>query len=261
MKKINFENTIFMIKLAAIVMIFPALFSGILLAQDASDDAALTPVKIGRVTPVKGGYHVEWDKLTDIGSFRLKNNLSGKFNVRFDIPLKEIDAKPKKLDSPDIVMVLANYWLVRNKPDRAMALYEKGLEITPNNLLFSNNLAMLKSKINKDHAGALAMVDRALEAKVDDLDLLDTKGLILLNADRAADAVPVLERAVTLSCEGPLYVLHLIKALDQNGDEGRARSRFDSAQSIINGAKNSFSKDSQQMFQELKAKYGTAARE
>lgn len=256
MKISNFKRIIFA---GVAVIFFQTIVSGSLFAQESSD-AELTPIKGGKITPIKGGYHVEWDSLTNIGSFRLKNNLSGKFNVQFDVPVSDIDPKPRKLDNPDIVMVLANYWLVRGKPERAMGLYQKGLDISPNNVLFSNNLAMLKSKVNKDHAGALAMVDNALSAKVDDVNLLDTKGLILLNADRAADAIPVLEKAVTLSCEGPVFVLHLVKALDQNGDEGRARQRFTSAQSILNGARDSFSRDNQQMLQELKAKYGTAAR-
>jgi tetratricopeptide (TPR) repeat protein len=244
-----------------IMMFFGVLCSAPIFAQDVpAANAEGVPIKGGKVTPIKGGYHVEWDGLTDIGSFRLKNNLSGKFNVQFNIPLSEIDAKPKTLDNPDIIKVLANYWLVRNKPERAMSLYEKGIKLAPDDPLFNNNLAMLRSKVSKDHNGAITMVDRALDAKPEDLDLLDTKGMILLNADRAADAVPVFEQAVKLSCEGPLFVLHLVKALDQNGDEGRARQRFTSAQSILNGAKDSFSRDNQQMLQELKSKYGTAAR-
>jgi tetratricopeptide (TPR) repeat protein len=257
MKMSNFGRVIFA---SAAITFFQVVVSGTLLAQDTPEAETLTPVKVGKVTPIKGGYHVEWNSLTDIGSFRLKNNLSGKFKVQFDVPVADIEPKPRKLDNPDIVMVLANYWLVRGKPERAMSLYQKGLELVPKSALFSNNLAMLKSKVNKDHDGALAMVDNALTTKVDDVNLLDTKGLILLNADRAADAVPVLEKAVSLSCEGPVFVLHLIKALDQSGNEGRAQTRFDSALSILNGAKDSFSRDNQQMFQELKAKYGTAAK-
>jgi tetratricopeptide (TPR) repeat protein len=225
------------------------------------DAIRLTPIKEGKVTPIKGGYHVEWRGFAEIGSFKLNNNLAGKFEIQFDISPDAVDVKPKKPDSPELLMVLANYWLTRGKPERAMTLYQRGLELAPDNALFSNNLAMLRSKVNKDHDGAIAMIDRALATRVDNVELLDTKGLILLNADRAGDAIEPLEQAVTLSCEGPLYVLHLIKAYDQNGDEGRARRKFESAQSPLLGAKDSFSKDSQAMWQELKAKYGTTPRE
>ncbi|MDR2345599.1 MAG: hypothetical protein LBE18_06000 [Planctomycetaceae bacterium] len=260
MKNLKIESIIFTI-VSAVVIFFCVLDFVVVVAQEESDAVSeFVPIKGGKVTPIKGGYHIEWDELTNIGAFRLNNNLSGRFKIQFDIPVSEIDAKPKKLDNTDIIMVLANYWLVRNKPERAMSLYQSGLDISPNNILFSNNLAMLKSKVNKDHDGAIEMVNRALETKVDDLNLLDTKGLILLNADRAADAIPILERAVTLSCEGPLYVLHLIKALDQNGDVGRAKQRFSAAQSILNGARDAFSKDNQVMLQELKTRYGTDPR-
>ncbi|MDR1479460.1 MAG: hypothetical protein LBJ00_11030 [Planctomycetaceae bacterium] len=257
MKKLNCAIVV----LSAVVFFGATIFSAQVWSQDAPATNTETPtLKGGKVTPIKGGYHVEWESLADVGSFRLKNNLSGKFYVQFDIPLSEVDAKPKSVDNPDVIKVLANYWLIRNKPEHAMALYQKGIRLTPNDPLFNNNLAMLRSKINKDHDGAIAMVDRSLGEKPDDPDLLDTKGLILLNAERASDAVPVLERAVTISCEGPLYVLHLIKALDQNGDEGRAKQRFASAQSLLDGAKDSFSKDNQRMLQELKSKYGTTSR-
>jgi tetratricopeptide (TPR) repeat protein len=260
MKNINCLKIVVTTTMFLFVGMSLMLLSGILLAQDtAKNDEALAPIKGGKITPIKGGYHVEWSDLTDIGSFRLKNNLSGKFKVQFDIPLASVDVKPKKVDNPEVIKVLANYWLVRNKPEHAIALYQRGIDLAPDDMLFNNNLAMLRSNVVKDHNGALAMIDRALESRADDLNLLDTKGLILLNADRAADAIPILERAVTLSCEGPLFVLHLIKALDQNGDEGRARQRFTSAQSVLNGAKNSFSKENQKTFQELRSKYGAAA--
>ncbi|MDR2641734.1 MAG: hypothetical protein LBC74_02950 [Planctomycetaceae bacterium] len=262
MKNLNYKRVVLTITVTAIVMIGQVLFSGIIVAQNtAVTDETMKQIKGGKITPIKGGYHVEWDGLTDVGSFRLKNNLAGKFKVQFDVPFSAIETPPKKSDNPKIIGVLANYWLMRNKPERAMALYKKGLELVPDDPLFNNNMAMLMSKVDKDHNGAIAIVDRALESQADDTRLLDTKGLILLNADRAADAIPILERAVTLSCEGPLYLLHLIKALDQNGDEGRARQRFSSSQSLINGAKSSFSRENLQLFQELKAKYGTAARQ
>ncbi|MDR1052654.1 MAG: hypothetical protein LBL39_00610, partial [Planctomycetaceae bacterium] len=92
------------VKVMLVVMFFGVLCSAPILAQaqDApAENAEATPIKGGKVTPIKGGYHVEWEGLADIGSFRLKNNLSGKFNVQFDIPLSEIDAKPRTLDNPD----------------------------------------------------------------------------------------------------------------------------------------------------------------
>jgi tetratricopeptide (TPR) repeat protein len=261
MKSVNYLRVILTTTMFLFVVVCVVLFSAVSLAQSSDANEGLTPIKGGKVTPIKGGYHVEWEDLTDVGSFRLKNNLDGKFKVQFDVPLASVNTPPKKLDNPDIIKVLANYWLMRNKPSHAIDLYQRGIEIAPDDMLLNNNLAMLKSNVNKDHAGAIAMVDRALETRADDLNLLDTKGLILLNADRAADAIPILERAVTLSCEGPLFVLHLIKALDQNGDEGRARQRFTSAQSILNGARNSFSKENQKTLQELRTKYGTATRQ
>ncbi|MDR0392329.1 MAG: hypothetical protein LBH59_10515 [Planctomycetaceae bacterium] len=261
MKSINYWRVIFTTTISLFVVMCVLSFSEVLLAQSEPEPSeTLIPIKAGKITPIKGGYHVEWEDITDIGAFRLKNNLSGKFKVQFDVPLAAVDMQPKKVDNPDVIKVLANYWLMRGKPVRAMELYQKGVEIAPDDMLFNNNLAMLKSNVNKDHNGAISMVDRALETRADDLNLLDTKGLILMNADRASDAIPVLERAVTLSCEGPLFVLHLIKALDQNGDEGRAKQRFTAAQSVLNGAKTSFSKENQKMLQDLRTKYGTANR-
>jgi Flp pilus assembly protein TadD len=88
---------------------------------------------------------------------------------------------------------------------------------------------MLYSQALGQHDRALEVVDNALVARRDNVTLLNTKGLILLNAGRPTEATPVLQRAVELSCQLPLYCMHLAYALHLDGRPSQARRYFDSA--------------------------------
>lgn len=217
-------------------------------------NAQETPPK-PTVTPVKGGYFVQWPMLTNIGAVQIPGKMSGRFEILFDIRMEDIDKKPVPPDNPDILLPLADYWIVRGKPERAIPLYERGLEKDPENFTFQNNLAILLSSAEGKHDEALNIIDQALESKMDNVTLLDTKGLIMMNADRPEEAIPVLERAVTLSCQGPIYMLHLAQALDMDGRKDSARNWFEKTRPFLEGPDIKLSKENQEMFDNLKMKY------
>jgi len=208
-----------------------------------------------KITPVKGGYYVRWDKLTDIGSVQIPGNMSGKMEIFFDIRLEDIDKAPQKPESADTLRPLADYWVRRGKPEHAIDLYRKGLEKDPDNLPFQNNIAYLLSAVKGQHDEALDIVNKALEIRVDNVTLLDTKGLIYINADRPDEAIPILERAVTLSCQGPIYMLHLAHALDLDGRKDSASNWFAKTRPFLENS--TLSKENQKIFDSLKMKYGT----
>ncbi|GHT31299.1 hypothetical protein FACS1894214_2480 [Planctomycetales bacterium] len=221
---------------------------------DSADDGTPQPPKI---TPVKGGYYVRWNKLTDIGAVQIPGNMSGKLEILFDIRLEDIDKGPVKPDSIGILRPLADYWTRRGKPEHAIDLYRKGLEKEPDDFAFQNNLAYLLSAVSGQHDEALSIVNKALETRADNVTLLDTKGLIFINADKPDEAIPVLERAVTLSCQGPLYMLHLSQALDLDGRKDSASNWFAKTRPFLENA--SLSKENQKVFDSLKMKYGTSS--
>lgn len=227
--------------------------------QSESDVAASLQSSVPKITSIPGGYYAEFSKLTEIGAVQLGGPMTGKFEIFFDNRMEDIGAAAKPVSNPDFLLVLADYWIVRGKPERAIPLYEVGLEKQPDNFLFQNNLALLVSTAEKDHSKALNIIDGALKDRADNVTLLDTKGLIMLNAKRADEAVPVLQRAVELSCQKPLCVMHYAYALDMQGSEASAKEWFSKAQPLLETSANTFLKDDKNMFDYLKMKYNSAS--
>ena len=207
------------------------------------------------VTPIKGGYYVHFPQLTEVGSVQLGGTMTGKLEISFDNRLEDIGIEAKRIDNPEFLLVLADYWIVRGKPERAIPLYELGLEKDPANFLFQNNLALLVSTAVKDHEKALNIIDGALKDRADNVTLLDTKGLILINAKRSDEAATVLQRAVELSCQKPLCVMHYAYALDMQGQEAAAREWFNKAQPLLESSTPAFLKEDKSMYDYLKMKY------
>ena len=77
-----------------------------------------------------------------------------------------------------------------------------------------------------DHDGALADADRARFFLADAATCLDVRGLALLSAGRADEAVAAVERALELDPEGVDYHLHLALALDAAGQDERAVTEY-----------------------------------
>ena len=223
--------------------------------QGEHETAASLQMNAPNITPIKGGYYVQFDSLTEIGAVRLGGPMTGKYEIFFDQRLEDIDTAPQPTDSPDLLMVLADYWIVRGKPENAVPLYELGLEKDPNNFLFLNNLALLVSDAVKDHDKALRIIDGALKERADNVTLLDTKGLILINANRSDEAIPVLQRAVELSCQKPLCVMHYAYALDMQGQTAPARDWFNQVLPLLETSVDTFLKNDKAMFDYLKMTY------
>jgi len=220
---------------------------------------------IGRptVTPIPGGVFVRWASQVDVAAIQFARELTGgSFEVMFDVPsvgfLTEfIDHRPGPTTNPEMITVLADYWIVRGMPERAIPLYEAGIRrggLDPTRaLVFQNNLAMLYSRVLGEHDSALAIVDNALLENRDNVTLLDTKGLIFLNAGRPAEAVPVLQRAVELSCQLPIYCLHLAYALFQDGRPSQARRYLDPVRDHLIEIAPRMSPENQAMFDTLQS--------
>jgi len=216
--------------------------------------------KPSKITNIPGGFFVEWDSSVEISAILPGKGLTGEFQVMFEVPSVEfisefIDKKQSPGSDPALVTVLADYWLVRGKPERAIPLYEEALNQVElderRKLIFQNNLAMLYSQVLKQHDKGMAIVDKALEVKKDDVTLLDTKGLIYLNSGDPGAAIPHLERAVELSCQHPLYCMHLSAAYHQTGQVGPARRYFDNIRDQLIGLAPKMTKENKAMFDDL----------
>jgi len=222
-----------------------------LLAQGLSNPA---------ITSIPGGFFVEWDSLVDVSAVQIDKKLTGPFEMMFDVPsVASLNEMLNKQQSPTnnsgLVSVLADYWMFRDKPEKAIPLYEECLR--QENIeesrawIFQNNLAMLYSRALGQHERALAIVDNALKTDTDNVILLNTKGLVLLNSGNPTDAIPALQRAVELSCQLPLYCMHLAYAHHQLQRPGQARRWFDPVRPQLNEVAPEMKKDNKAMFDDL----------
>ncbi|MDR3232369.1 MAG: tetratricopeptide repeat protein [Planctomycetaceae bacterium] len=212
-----------------------------------------------KITPIPDGLFFEWSSYNNIGSIEVDKSVTGDFQIMFDVPISVIGKPAEPVSSSEMIVPLADYWIVRGKPERAIPLYRKGLAAQPNSLLFQNNLAMLLSSAQGKHAEALDIINKALEGNHDEVRLLDSKGLILMNNGKASEAVPILERSVQLSCQLPIYCMHLATALDMDGRESGARRYFTQARSQLETQAPNMAADDKVMFDKLKLKYPNSA--
>jgi tetratricopeptide (TPR) repeat protein len=161
--------------------------------------------------------------------------------------------------SPEMITALADYWIVRGKPQRAIPLYEsclvQGNLDETRTFVFQKNLAMLYSQVLGEHTKALEVVNNALETRKDNVILLDTKGLVLLNANKPEKATPVLQQAVVLSCELPIYCMHLAYALHQEGRSVPARRNFEKARDALIPLVPNMTKENKVMYDTLHSQY------
>jgi len=212
------------------------------------------------ITSIPGGFFVAWDSPVDVSEVQLDKNLTGSCEVMFDVPsvaslTEMLERKPSPTNNSGLVSILADYWIFRGRPERAIPLYEESLK--QENIdeskawMFHNNLAMLYSRAFGQHAKALTIVDNALKTDVDNVNLLNTKGLILLNSGNPTDAIDPLQRAVELSCQLPLYCMHLAYAYHQLQRPGQSRRWFDPVRPQLNEAAPDMTKDNRAMFDDL----------
>ncbi|MGL6225750.1 MAG: tetratricopeptide repeat protein [Thermoguttaceae bacterium] len=177
--------------------------------------------------------------------------------------------EPGMLEQMQTLVMLGDYWLMRNNQEHAVEIYEKGLEKDPENLVVLNNMALIlaggiqgaggtggsdQTKPKMDRA--MQLINKALELKPDSPTLLDSKGLICLQAGNNQDAIPLFERSVELTCEGPMYVLHLAYAMLKNSDNESAIRMFDKVRPLLVPQLPRMSEENRNMFNELEMRLG-----
>jgi tetratricopeptide (TPR) repeat protein len=130
------------------------------------------------------------------------------------------------------LVTVANVRIVQRRLEEAIALNRRALELKPRHLMALNNQATLLAEVPARRQEALDYVDRAIQAVGPQAMLLDTKGTIFLYDDKASQAVPLLEKAVSAaksSRPDPRYCLHLALAYDRLGEQQKARDALKKA--------------------------------
>ena len=123
-----------------------------------------------------------------------------------------------------IQLQLASLFEVQKNYDKAIAVYEKIIEVNPANQMAANNLASLLLDTRTDQPSA----KRALAlttgfAKTRHPAFMDTLGWATLKNNDAAKAISVLEEVVRMAPDVGVFQYHLGMAYQQAGDVSNAK--------------------------------------
>jgi tetratricopeptide (TPR) repeat protein len=130
--------------------------------------------------------------------------------------------------SAALAVFLAELEDLRGRHDKAITYYRQSLSLQPNNIVAMNNLAYFLSVKEGKHAEALELITRVLDELGPIGEILDTRGLILLGAGKANEALRDFQAAIKQD-PGPVKYFHLAQAQWAAGERRQAKTAFDQA--------------------------------
>jgi tetratricopeptide (TPR) repeat protein len=111
----------------------------------------------------------------------------------------------------------------------ARAAYESALAKQPDNATALNNLAYLEADQGVDLDQALAYAQRARSQRPDDVNVIDTLGMIYVKKNLTDEGLRMLREVVARQPENATFRLHLAAAWYQKGDRTMARKELNAA--------------------------------
>ncbi len=135
----------------------------------------------------------------------------------------------KHPDDLNLLSAVASVRVVEGRLNDAVDLYQRILGEMPDNLVVLNNLATILAEQPDRLAAALNYIDRAIELSGPSPELLDSKGIILFQADRLAEAKTCLEAATWNPDADPRFFFHLAATYLRLNDLPKARETFQHA--------------------------------
>jgi tetratricopeptide (TPR) repeat protein len=127
-------------------------------------------------------------------------------------------------DKPVLRMHLADMYDLRGRYDEALTEYRAVLEREPGNVVALNNLAWLLAHRTGEEGKALPLIESAVEGQGRRADLLDTRGVVLLQLGRTDAALADLKEAIA-DLKTPARLYHLARAQQQARDrDGAAKT-------------------------------------
>ncbi|MGN6790212.1 MAG: XrtA/PEP-CTERM system TPR-repeat protein PrsT [Rhodanobacteraceae bacterium] len=161
----------------------------------------------------------------------------------------------KHADDAGMRLLLAQYYLDRDRNADAAGQYEEVLKAFPANVDALNNLAWIYTE--QKNPKALALAERAYKLAATSSSVQDTYGWALVAAGQAKTALPILAEAAKAEPKVPAIQYHLAVAQARTGDRAGARSTLEALQK--SGAKFPASADADKLYQELNGAAGGGA--
>ena len=111
----------------------------------------------------------------------------------------------------------------------ARKIYEEVLKLQPDNPVALNNLAYAIADDGVDLDQALTYAQRAQQKRPDDLDVMDTLGLIYIRKNLTDDGIRLLKDIVSRNPDRSTSHLHLALGYYQQGNRAAARKELEAA--------------------------------
>jgi tetratricopeptide (TPR) repeat protein len=137
-------------------------------------------------------------------------------------------ARRKHPQSVALLACQADLEDMRGRYDAVVALYRQLLELQPENVVALNNLAYYLSVKEGKHEEALRLLEKVVKARGPIGEILDTRGVVYLNAGKAEDAVRDFQAAVKQD-PGPVKLFHLARGQLAMQELSTARASFQRA--------------------------------
>lgn len=134
-------------------------------------------------------------------------------------------------DDVSLLLAAAEWYTRCQATSRALEMLRRAVALDPKHLVAANNLAMLLASENRDCDQALQTIEDILQRTGPVAQFLDTKGWILVQMNRAEEAIACLAEADRRTASSdPIAKLHLATAYLAVGDRRRALEYLQAAQ-------------------------------
>lgn len=150
----------------------------------------------------------------------------------------------------DPVVRLAMAYEKSGKKDMVKPLYDKILQLQPDNYIALNNVAYMLVESGGDINLALTYVQKARQQEPNNPDIADTLGWIYLKKNQPDDAIKIFRNLLEKKPESVLWRYHIAEAFFQKGDKLQARKELEQA------IKNKPSADEKQKIERLMSRLG-----
>ncbi len=150
--------------------------------------------------------------------------MSGEPDQALQVLLDGAKANPKEVT---FYILAGDIYETKQDWDHAKQLYQKALEVQPDNPLASNNLAYVILQQGGNVDVAFAMAQTARRQLPDNPHSADTMGWAFYHKGVYGSAITLLKEAVKKEPDNPEFNYHLGLAYAKSGQEGLARQQLD----------------------------------
>lgn len=162
-----------------------------------------------------------------VATVYLLNGVSAVQTKRFDEAItvletgKELVVNDEALES-EMYGQLGEAYFNKNNITEGKANYDKALKLDPKSSLLKNNYAYRLALAKTDLDKAYTMIDEVLNEGAESAHYLDTKGFVLFQQNKFAEAMKLYEKAYSLNAKDKIITEHLGDGYLKTGNKDKA---------------------------------------